>query len=161
MPEIKILHKFLAVTLNPVSIFLVTDDRDANGDPVVKCLAARSLSAISKGFVMHGGELVAVTKRGLILYHDPFCYPKELGPQRPTPIDKVEEKHWGQRTGEVACLLLEDETRLANLCFHVRGLRCLDDRLQAHTKRVLELISDFHPTFVISKSPDYAVDYGE
>lgn len=153
------LHKFLAVTLNPISIFLVSDDRDANDCPIVECLAARRMGRTPPRFRLHNGRLVGVTKQGIILYRDPVSHDPALGPQMPTPIDQAPKEFHGDRTNWVVCLLAESELSMAHTCLHACDLECLDERWESPTKRVLELIGDRHPTFILSKFPVYAFEY--
>lgn len=155
MPEV--IHEFWAVTLNPISIFKISDTRDANGCPIVECWAARSNGTTPPGLRLKNGHAVALTRQGIILYDIPIANLAYNGPLKPPPIEEVGMSYRSGRTNDVVGLF--DNLNEAFVCFHEINLKCLDPRWKEPTVRVLSRIGDSHPTFVPSPFPVYAFIY--
>lgn len=164
MPES--IHEFYAVTLNPTSIFKVTDRRDADNCPVVFCMASRRMGVTPPRFGLHGGTLVAVTKKGIIIYREPYFHSSDAGPQPPTPIEQVSPAYHGDRTNDVVALFpanMNGEHDLgfaqAMSCFHALRLVRLDPRWKEDTLETLARIGEFHPVFRLSRSTEHSFTY--
>lgn len=149
MPER--LKEFFAVTLT--SVYRVNERKDLNGFPLVEKIAQRGASHVGVGGRLKNGELVAVTRRGLIVYSDDLPSRGRPG-DRPAKPEEVNTMFWGGHTSPLVALFLEEED--ARKCLVWGSDRELDPLWWNFTRDTLAAIGDGHPTFILSDHPSFA-----
>jgi len=148
------LHEFFAVT--ETSVYRVRDMLDNGGTPFVEKVSQRSPSRVDVGDRLKNGSLVAVTKRGLFLYHDDLpCRGRALN--RPARLEELGALLIGDHTSPVVGLFLDQREALDCLNWGPGALN--ERRWEKCTKAVIEAIGDDHPVFTISRHPDYAFSF--
>jgi len=149
------LREFYAVT--NTSVYLVSEERDPDGTPTVEKIALRSDSSIPVGGRLKYGHLVAVTPRGVFLYHEdfsPYSGPRDR-PQRP---EEVNTRYWGGSTSPVVGLFLNRPDAVGCLAWGSRQMH--DPVWWSHTMMVVKAIGDDHPVFILSRHPGFVFVFG-
>jgi len=135
MKERKLLHEFYAVT--QTSVYLVSDKRDKNFVPLVKKIALKGESKIPVGGRLKKGNLVGISRFGIILYDD--------SKRRDPELNMV---LWRGISSSITGLFFNKKQALA--CLYSKSLQMCDCRWQRQTKEVVEAIGKDHPVFVVS-----------
>ncbi len=141
----EVLHEFYAVT--KTSLYLVTDVKDPDGIPLVAKRLQDGSSRLECGQRLEGGSLVAVTRRGLIMFNS--------HPKAGRRIEQINSNYWGGgTTGIVALFLREFE---ATYCFNNADFPRIssDPSWSEYTRAVLDAIGNDHPVFVLSQSDNF------
>ncbi len=148
------LREFFAVTAT--SVYRVNERRDANGCPLVEKIARRDGSSVPVGGRLKNGELVAVTRRGLIVYSDDLPKRGRDG-NRPAKPEEVNTMFWGGHTSPLVALFLKEED--ARKCLVWGSALEIDPLWWTFTRETLEAIGDDHPTFILSSHPSFAISF--
>lgn len=125
-----------AVTIT--SIYLVKDQRDEKGNPVVEKIALKGESEISVGERLTGGRTVGITPEGIVLYD---------GRPHQKP-EQVNIAHYGGKTSPIVALFLNEDEAIT--CFNSEELKPSDPMWEEKTKEALDSIGNNNSVLVVS-----------
>ncbi|HDZ54643.1 MAG TPA: hypothetical protein ENI19_03185 [Candidatus Nealsonbacteria bacterium] len=140
--------EFFAVTTT--SVYLVKDEKDEEGIPIIEKIVLRGESKISVGQRLKNGRYVGITPCGIILYDEDHPRGIERSPQKP---EEVNIAFYGGKTTPIIALFLSKDK--ATTCLDSEDLEPSDSRWENETREVLNSIGNNHPVLIISYwSPD-------
>lgn len=130
--------EFYAVTTT--SLYRVFVNPLLESEAIAMKIAVRDQSAVKLNEMLSNGNLIGITRLGLIAYRD------HKSPRR--RCEDVNTRYWGGRTSPVVALFFDQEQ--ARRCLDEADVQPADPRWRGSTLQVLDAIGDDHPCFVLS-----------
>lgn len=142
------IHKFYAVT--KTSVYLVSDEKDENGHPIVEKIALNGESSIPVDDRLDCTYVVGIMSclQGYI--------PGVKSERRP---DMRNTRYWTGNSSPITALFTRKD--LAFKCLKQPDRHTYDERWEDESRRILSLIGEDHPTFVLGTELLRRVKSGE
>lgn len=134
------IREFFAVT--KTSLYRISVNwKDEKGEPEIEKIALKGESSVPIGGMITGGNLVGITKRGIVSYNN-----SSKNRYRPEQVNIL---HHGGTTSPITALFIK--VGEAKICFfESKNFQNCDPRWRKQTEEVLAAIGDNHPVFILS-----------